>query len=46
MRDNRDQSDDEPTAQDDPRNIGDQSDEHSAEARDAQVDLSPEEREE
>jgi phospholipid/cholesterol/gamma-HCH transport system ATP-binding protein len=33
-------------ANDDPRDIGDQSEEHSAEARDAQVHLSPEEREE
>jgi phospholipid/cholesterol/gamma-HCH transport system ATP-binding protein len=33
-------------ANDDPRHIGDQSDEHDAQARDAQVDLTPEEREE
>jgi phospholipid/cholesterol/gamma-HCH transport system ATP-binding protein len=33
-------------ASDDPRNIGDQSEEHSAEARGAEVELSPEEREE
>ncbi len=31
---------------DDPRNISDQSEEHSAEARGAQVELSPEERQE
>ncbi|HEX8978030.1 MAG TPA: ATP-binding cassette domain-containing protein [Solirubrobacteraceae bacterium] len=31
---------------DDPRNVGDQSQEHSAEARGAEVELSPEEREE
>jgi phospholipid/cholesterol/gamma-HCH transport system ATP-binding protein len=34
------------TASDDPRNIGDQSEEHSASARGAEVELSPEEREE
>ncbi len=33
-------------ASEDPRNIGDQSDEHNAEARGATVDLSPQEREE
>jgi phospholipid/cholesterol/gamma-HCH transport system ATP-binding protein len=33
-------------ANDDPRNIGDQSEEHSAQARGAEVELSPEEREE
>jgi phospholipid/cholesterol/gamma-HCH transport system ATP-binding protein len=33
-------------ASDDPRNIGDQSEEHSAQARGAEVELSPEEREE
>src|SRR6201992_3018047 len=34
------------TASDDPRHISDQSEEHNAEARGAQVELSPEEREE
>src|ERR1700754_2961617 len=33
-------------ASEDPRNISDQSEEHNAEARGAQVELSPEEREE
>src|SRR5581483_6559414 len=42
----REDSDDSSRADDDPRNIGDQSEEHNAEARDAQVELSPEEREE
>jgi phospholipid/cholesterol/gamma-HCH transport system ATP-binding protein len=42
----REDSDDSSRSENDPRNIGDQSDEHDAEARDAQVELSPEEREE
>jgi phospholipid/cholesterol/gamma-HCH transport system ATP-binding protein len=42
----REDSDDSSRAENDPRNIGDQSEEHNAEARDAQVQLSPEEREE
>jgi phospholipid/cholesterol/gamma-HCH transport system ATP-binding protein len=42
----REDSDDEARAENDPRNIGDQSEEHSAEARGAEVELSPEERQE
>jgi phospholipid/cholesterol/gamma-HCH transport system ATP-binding protein len=42
----REDSKDEERADDDPRNIGDQSEEHSAQARGAEVELSPEEREE
>src|SRR5581483_1079291 len=42
----REDSDDASRADDDPRNIGDQSEEHNAESRGAQVELSPEEREE
>jgi phospholipid/cholesterol/gamma-HCH transport system ATP-binding protein len=42
----REDSDDESRADDDPRNIGDQSEEHSAQARGAEVELTPEEREE
>ncbi len=42
----REDSDDSSRADNDPRNIGDQDDDHSAEARGAQVELSPEEREE
>ncbi len=42
----REDSDDSERSEDDPRNIGDQTEEHSAEARGAQVELSPEEREE
>ncbi len=42
----REDSDDESRTDDDPRNIGDQSEEHSAAARGAEVELSPEEREE
>jgi phospholipid/cholesterol/gamma-HCH transport system ATP-binding protein len=42
----REDSDDSERSEDDPRNIGDQTKEHNAEARNAQVELSPEEREE
>jgi phospholipid/cholesterol/gamma-HCH transport system ATP-binding protein len=42
----REDSDDESRAENDPRNIGDQDEEHSAAARGAEVELSPEEREE
>jgi phospholipid/cholesterol/gamma-HCH transport system ATP-binding protein len=42
----REDSDDESRSDDDPRHIGDQSEEHSAAARGAEVELSPEEREE
>ncbi len=42
----REDSDDASRAENDPRNIGDQSEEHSAAARGAEVELSPEEREE
>jgi phospholipid/cholesterol/gamma-HCH transport system ATP-binding protein len=42
----REDSDDSERADNDPRNIGGQSEEHSAEARGAEVELSPEEREE
>jgi phospholipid/cholesterol/gamma-HCH transport system ATP-binding protein len=41
----REDSNEESRADDDPRNIGDQSEEHSAAARGAEVELSPEERE-
>jgi phospholipid/cholesterol/gamma-HCH transport system ATP-binding protein len=41
----REDSDEESRAEADPRNIGDQSEEHSAAARGAEVELSPEERE-
>jgi phospholipid/cholesterol/gamma-HCH transport system ATP-binding protein len=44
-RDGEERGDGDPTASDDPRNIGDQSEEHNAESRGAQVELSPEERE-
>jgi phospholipid/cholesterol/gamma-HCH transport system ATP-binding protein len=42
----REDSDDEDRSENDPRNIGDQDEEHSAEARGAEVELSPGEREE
>jgi phospholipid/cholesterol/gamma-HCH transport system ATP-binding protein len=41
-----DTGDQSPLASDDPRNIGDQSEEHNAQARGAEIDLSEEEREE
>jgi phospholipid/cholesterol/gamma-HCH transport system ATP-binding protein len=41
----REDSNDAERAENDPRNIGDQSEEHSAQARGAEVELSPEERE-
>jgi phospholipid/cholesterol/gamma-HCH transport system ATP-binding protein len=43
--DQREDSDDSARAEGDPRNIGGQNEEHSAAARGAEVDLSPEERE-